>query len=113
MAPNPINSNEVIGGGNGLLLANTSTGQIVRRVSLILDQHTMTNSQVELPSPVVHLTSQDRGVISASLSGSVSILDPRSGFRAGSSSVVQAHTGGLSGADVQTNLICTWGWTHS
>jgi PAB-dependent poly(A)-specific ribonuclease subunit 2 len=112
MAPNPINSNEVIGGGNGLMLANTSTGQIVRRVSQ-KRPHIMTDNQVELPSPVVHLTSQDRGVISASLSGSVSILDPRSGFRAGSSSVVQAHTGGLSGADVQTNLISTWGWTHS
>jgi PAB-dependent poly(A)-specific ribonuclease subunit 2 len=33
MAPNPANSNEVVAGGTGLMLANTSTGQIVRRVS--------------------------------------------------------------------------------
>lgn len=33
MSPNPSNSNEVVAGGNGLMLANTSTGQIVRRVS--------------------------------------------------------------------------------
>jgi PAB-dependent poly(A)-specific ribonuclease subunit 2 len=33
MTPNPANSNEVVAGGNGLMLANTSTGQIVRRVS--------------------------------------------------------------------------------
>ena len=112
MAPNPANSNEVIGGGNGLLLANTSTGQIVRRVSPRFDTG-QADFKVDMPSSVVHLSSQDRGVISASLSGSVSILDPRSGFRSGNSSVVQAHTGGLSGADVQTHLICTWGWTHS
>lgn len=34
MSPNPANSNEVVAGGNGLILANTSTGQIVRRVSV-------------------------------------------------------------------------------
>ena len=33
MSPNPANSNEVVAGGNGLVLANTSTSQIVRRVS--------------------------------------------------------------------------------
>ena len=35
MSPNPSNSNEIIAGGNGLMLANMSTGQIVRRVSRV------------------------------------------------------------------------------
>lgn len=35
MSPNPTNSHEVLGGGvNGLMVANTTSGDIVRRVSL-------------------------------------------------------------------------------
>lgn len=36
MAPNPANSNEVVAGGNGLMVANTNSGQIVRRVSVCI-----------------------------------------------------------------------------
>ncbi len=54
-----------------------------------------------------------RNVFAASLSGSVSVLDSRTGFKTASNvSPVQAHTGGLSGADAQGHLVCTWGWTH-
>ena len=33
MSANPINSHEVVAGGNGLIIANTARGDIVRRVS--------------------------------------------------------------------------------
>ncbi|WVR04297.1 PAB-dependent poly(A)-specific ribonuclease subunit PAN2 [Kwoniella sp. DSM 27419] len=100
MTPNPTNSHEMLAGGSGqLLLSNTSRGEIVRRID-----HT---------SPIVHLAPLHRSVLSAGMSGQVSILDPRTGFKlAAGINPVQAHTGGLSGADAQGNLVCTWGWTH-
>lgn len=43
----------------------------------------------------------------------MSILDPRIGFRqAANVAPVQAHTGGMSGADAHGNVVATWGWTH-
>jgi PAB-dependent poly(A)-specific ribonuclease subunit 2 len=61
----------------------------------------------------VRLGTTSRMVFSANLSGQISILDPRTGFKTASKVVpVQAHTGGLSGADAQGNIACTWGWTH-
>ncbi|KAK4684555.1 PAB-dependent poly(A)-specific ribonuclease subunit 2, partial [Tremellales sp. Uapishka_1] len=54
-----------------------------------------------------------RTVMAASLSGQVEILDPRTGFKQASNiTPAQAHSGGLSGADAQGHLVCTWGWTH-
>jgi PAB-dependent poly(A)-specific ribonuclease subunit 2 len=68
---------------------------------------------VDTPSPLLHLAPTDRNVFSASLSGQLSILDPRLGYKPSASiRPVQAHSGGLNGADAQGNLICTWGWTH-
>jgi len=68
---------------------------------------------MEHASPVVKLAPLQRNVFSASLSGSVSVLDPRMGFKAALNvGSVQAHTGGLSGADAQGHLVCTYGWTH-
>ncbi|EKC98272.1 hypothetical protein A1Q2_07286 [Trichosporon asahii var. asahii CBS 8904] len=101
MAPSPTNSHEVLAGGTGqMILVNNSRGEIVRHF--------------ESPGTVVHLgTNQDRMVVSASGSGQVSLLDPRLGFRQASKvTPVQAHTGGMSGADCQNNLVATWGWTH-
>ncbi|WWD21952.1 PAB-dependent poly(A)-specific ribonuclease subunit PAN2 [Kwoniella shandongensis] len=100
MTPNPTNSHEVLAGGSGqMLLANTSRGEVVRRI--------------EAQSPVVHLAPLHRTVLSAGMSGQVTVLDPRTGFKAAAGmGSVQAHTGGLSGADVQGNMVCTWGWTH-
>lgn len=101
MAPSPINSHEVLAGGTGqMILVNNARGEIVRHF--------------ESPGTVVHLgTNQDRMVVSASGSGQVSLLDPRLGFRqAAKVTPVQAHTGGMSGADSQNNLVATWGWTH-
>ena len=100
MSPNPVNSHEVVTGGlNGLTLANTSRGDTVRRV--------------DTPSPILYLSTANRAVVSAALSGQVSLLDPRAGLKpAANTTPVQAHTGGLNGADAQGNLICTWGWTH-
>ena len=63
-----------------------------------------------MPSPILHLSPLQRTVFSASLSGQMSMLDPRTGFK--TTSTVQAHTGGLNGADAQGHLVCTWGWTH-
>ncbi|WWD08075.1 hypothetical protein V865_006185 [Kwoniella europaea PYCC6329] len=103
MAPNPVNSHEVIAGGTGpLILANTARGEIVRKVDI-------PNAPIVKLSPSL----SSRSVLSASLSGQINLLDPRTGFKSQSSIVpVQAHTGGLNGADVQGNLVCTWGWTH-
>ncbi|KAK8846644.1 PAB-dependent poly(A)-specific ribonuclease subunit PAN2 [Kwoniella newhampshirensis] len=100
MTPNPTNSHEVLAGGTGqMILANTSRGEVVRRI--------------EPQSSIVHLAPLHRTVLAAGMSGQVSILDPRTGFKAAAGfGTVQAHTGGLSGADVQGNLVCTWGWTH-
>lgn len=43
----------------------------------------------------------------------MSILDPRTYFKPASNiTPVQAHTGGLSGADANGHIVCTWGWTH-
>ncbi|EIW68674.1 hypothetical protein TREMEDRAFT_31884 [Tremella mesenterica DSM 1558] len=100
MTPNPINSHEVLAGGSGqMLLANASRGEVVR--------------YYDTPSPTVKLFSQARNVVCASLSGQVNILDPRTGFKPMvGSKPFQAHTGGLSGADLQGNLVATWGWTH-
>ncbi|KAL0243535.1 PAB-dependent poly(A)-specific ribonuclease subunit PAN2 [Cryptococcus tetragattii IND107] len=100
MSPNPTNSHELITGGAGsLLLANTARGEVVR--------------SIENSSPVVKLAPLHRTVLAAGLSGQVTVLDPRTGFKAAQNiSSVQAHTGGLSGADVQGNIVATWGWTH-
>lgn len=101
MAPSPTNSHEVLAGGTGqMILVNNARGEIVRHF--------------ESPGTVVHLgTNQDRMIVSASGSGQVSLLDPRLGFRqAAKVPPVQAHTGGMSGADCQNNLVATWGWTH-
>ncbi|WVQ97692.1 PAB-dependent poly(A)-specific ribonuclease subunit PAN2 [Kwoniella sp. CBS 9459] len=100
MAPNPTNSHEVLAGGTGqMILANTSRGEIVRRI--------------EPSSPIVHLAPLHRTLLAAGMSGQVNVLDPRIGFKSAVGiNPVQAHTGGLSGADAQGNLVCTWGWTH-
>ncbi|BEJ17494.1 hypothetical protein CspHIS471_0608950 [Cutaneotrichosporon sp. HIS471] len=100
MTPAPTNSHEVLAGGAGqMLLINNARGDIVRRF--------------ETPSTVVHLGTLARSIVCASGSGQVSLLDPRTGFRpAANVTPVQAHTGGMSGADAQGNLIATWGWTH-
>ncbi|WRT65143.1 uncharacterized protein IL334_002085 [Kwoniella shivajii] len=100
MTPNPTNSHELLAGGTGqLILANSSRGEIVRRI--------------EHSSSIVHLAQSNRSVISAGMSGQISLLDPRTGFKvSNTTSPVQAHTGGLSGADTQGWLVCTWGWTH-
>jgi len=100
MTPSPTNSHEVLVGGTGqMMLMNNSRGEIVRRF--------------ESPSTVVHLGTLQRSVVCASGSGQVSILDPRTGFRpAAKIAPVQAHTGGMSGADAQGNIVATWGWTH-
>lgn len=100
MSPNPTNSHELITGGSGsLLLANTARGEVVR--------------SIENSSPVVKLAPLHRTVLAAGLSGQVTVLDPRTGFKAAQNiSPVQAHTGGLSGADIQGNIVATWGWTH-
>lgn len=61
----------------------------------------------------MHLGTLQRTIVCASGSGQVSILDPRIGFRqAANVAPVQAHTGGMSGADAQGNIVATWGWTH-
>ncbi|WVQ83826.1 PAB-dependent poly(A)-specific ribonuclease subunit PAN2 [Cryptococcus sp. DSM 104549] len=100
MAPNPTNSHELLAGGSGpLLLANTSRGEVVRSI-----EHT---------SSVVKLAPLHRTILAANVSGQVSVLDPRMEYRSAAKvNSVQAHTGGLSGADVQGNLVATWGWTH-
>lgn len=100
MTPSPTNSHEVLLGGTGqMMLMNNSRGEIVRRF--------------ESPSTVVHLGTLQRSIVCASGSGQVSILDPRTGFRQDARiSPVQAHTGGMSGADAQGNIVATWGWTH-
>jgi PAB-dependent poly(A)-specific ribonuclease subunit 2 len=109
MSPNPTNSHEVLAGGTGgLILVNTARGEIARRVSGKKDEL----MQIDYSS-IVHLAPLPRTVVAASASGSVSILDPRTGFRTASNvNPVQAHTGGLSGADAAGHLVCTWGWTH-
>jgi PAB-dependent poly(A)-specific ribonuclease subunit 2 len=44
MSPNPINSHEALAGGlNGILVANTSRGEVVRRVSRFLHGHQLTS----------------------------------------------------------------------
>lgn len=69
--------------------------------------------QMDYPAPIVHLSPLTRTVVLATGTGSVNILDPRIGFKAATNVVpVQAHTGGLSGADAAGFLVCTWGWTH-
>ncbi|WVQ76650.1 PAB-dependent poly(A)-specific ribonuclease subunit PAN2 [Cryptococcus sp. DSM 104548] len=100
MAPNPTNSHELLAGGSGsLLLANTARGEMVRAI--------------DHSSAVVKLAPLHRTVLAAGLSGQVTVLDPRTGFKAAQNvNPVQAHTGGLSGADVQDNIVATWGWTH-
>ncbi|ORY23812.1 ubiquitin carboxyl-terminal hydrolase-domain-containing protein [Naematelia encephala] len=100
MTPNPTNSHEVLAGGTGqMLLANTSRGEVVRRV--------------DPPNPIVHLAPLQRNVVSSSLNGQVTILDPRTGFKPASNiAPVRAHTGGLNGADAHGYIVCTWGWTH-
>lgn len=100
MSPNPTNSHELVTGGSGpLLLANTARGEVVR--------------SIENSSLVVKLAPLHRTVLAAGLSGQVTVLDPRTGFKTAQNvSPVQAHTGGLSGADVQGNIVATWGWTH-
>lgn len=66
-----------------------------------------------MSSPVLHLAPAGKNVFSASLSGQISLLDPRMGYKPSSQiKPTQAHTGGLSGADAQGNIVCTWGWTH-
>jgi PAB-dependent poly(A)-specific ribonuclease subunit 2 len=68
---------------------------------------------MESSQTIVHLAPLQRTVVAAALSGQVQVLDPRIGYKSASNiHPVQAHTGGLSGADAQGNLICTWGWTH-
>lgn len=65
------------------------------------------------PSPVVHLAPLSRNVVSSSLNGQITVLDPRTGFKPAANIVpVRAHTGGLNGADAQGHVVCTWGWTH-
>ncbi|KAL1408168.1 poly(A)-specific ribonuclease [Vanrija albida] len=100
MTPSPTNSHEVLAGGTGqMMLVNNSRGEIVRRF--------------DGPGTVMHLGTTGRTVVCASGGGQVSILDPRTGFRQASNiAPVQAHTGGISGADAQGNVIATWGWTH-
>ncbi|ORX33274.1 ubiquitin carboxyl-terminal hydrolase-domain-containing protein [Kockovaella imperatae] len=99
MCGNPTNSHEVVAGGmNGLVIANTARGEVLKRIDT---------------SPIVHLSDASRSVFSASQSGQVSILDPRIGFKTSSTvSPVQAHTGGLNGVDARGHIVCTWGWTH-
>nr|XP_019008893.1 PAB-dependent poly(A)-specific ribonuclease subunit PAN2 [Kwoniella pini CBS 10737]OCF47674.1 PAB-dependent poly(A)-specific ribonuclease subunit PAN2 [Kwoniella pini CBS 10737] len=103
MSPNPTNSHEVLAGGNGqMILANTSRGEIVRKVE-------SNESSIVKLSP----SSFNRSVLSASLSGQINLLDPRTGYKSLNTIIpVQAHTGGLSGADIKGNMVCTWGWTH-
>nr|XP_018265891.1 PAB-dependent poly(A)-specific ribonuclease subunit PAN2 [Kwoniella dejecticola CBS 10117]OBR88049.1 PAB-dependent poly(A)-specific ribonuclease subunit PAN2 [Kwoniella dejecticola CBS 10117] len=103
MTPNPTNSHEVLAGGNGqMILANTSRGEIVRRIE-------SNEASIVKMAP----SSSNRAVLSASLSGQINLLDPRTAYKSLNTIIpVQAHTGGLSGADVQGNLVCTWGWTH-
>ena len=68
---------------------------------------------MEQASAVVKLAPLQRNIFAASLSGAVSVLDPRMGFKtAANVTPVQSHTGGLNGADAQGHLVCTWGWTH-
>nr|ODO00889.1 PAB-dependent poly(A)-specific ribonuclease subunit PAN2 [Cryptococcus depauperatus CBS 7855] len=100
MSPNPTNSHELLAGGTGsLLLANTARGEVIRRI----DHNTA----------VIKLAPLHRTVLAAGLSGQITVLDPRTGFKAAQNvNPAQAHTGGLSGADVQGNIIATWGWTH-
>ncbi|CAK9784309.1 putative subunit of the Pan2p-Pan3p poly(A)-ribonuclease complex [Cutaneotrichosporon oleaginosum] len=100
MTPAPTNSHEVLAGGTGqMVLVNNARGEIVRRF--------------ESPSTVVHLGTLQRNIVCASGSGQVSLLDPRIGFRPAANVLpVQAHTGGMSGADTQGHIIATWGWTH-
>ncbi|GMK57719.1 hypothetical protein CspeluHIS016_0405530 [Cutaneotrichosporon spelunceum] len=100
MTPAPTNSHEVLAGGTGqMLLINNARGDVVRRYDTARN--------------VVHLGTLARTIVCASGSGQVSLLDPRTGFRPAANVVpVQAHTGGMSGADTQGHLIATWGWTH-
>jgi PAB-dependent poly(A)-specific ribonuclease subunit 2 len=68
---------------------------------------------VDSAGSIVKIAPSARTVFAASLSGQISILDPRMGFKSANKVVpVQAHSGGMSGADVQGNIVCTWGWTH-
>ncbi|KAL7423333.1 poly(A)-specific ribonuclease [Cryptotrichosporon argae] len=99
MAPSPTNSHELLAAGTAqMLLINNARGEVVRRY--------------DCPTPIIHLAPLPRTIVAASMSGAVSILDPRTNFRSAPSLTVQAHLGGLSGADAQGNLVCTWGWTH-
>ena len=71
------------------------------------------HAQVDTSSPILHLAPAGKTVLAASLSGQLSLLDPRMGYKSSAQiKPAQAHTGGLSGADTQGNIACTWGWTH-
>lgn len=112
MTPNPTHSHEILAGGTGqMMLVNTSRGEIVRRVSTTMSD--AADRKMEHVGPLVKLAPLQRGILAAAVSGAVSVLDPRIGFKTASNiSSAQAHTGGLNGADAKGNIVCTWGWTH-
>ena len=100
MCPNPMNSHEVLAGGSGqAILANISKGEIVK--------------WFDLGGTVVKLAPMQRNAVVATQNGQVSLVDSRTGFRpVAGVAPARAHSGGLSGADVQGHAVITWGWTH-
>ncbi|KAH8081265.1 ubiquitin carboxyl-terminal hydrolase-domain-containing protein [Filobasidium floriforme] len=96
---NPLNSHEIVAGGTGarLTIVNTSQGKVAKNV----DQ----------PHSLSHIFTLPRSILTGSPSGLLQILDPRQNYRQVSVlSAPSSQTGGLTGVDVQGDLVAAWGW---
>jgi hypothetical protein len=66
---------------------------------------------VDQPHSLSHIFTLPRSILTGSPSGLLQILDPRQNYRQVSVlSAPSSQTGGLTGVDVQGDLVAAWGW---